>query len=32
VDTIVPRTELRATLASLLRLHGAVPVAQPVAT
>jgi len=32
VDTIVPRTELRATLASLLRLHGAVPAALPVAT
>jgi acetyl-CoA carboxylase carboxyl transferase subunit beta len=32
VDTIVPRTELRATLASLLRLHGAVPAPQPVTT
>ena len=32
VDTIVPRTELRATLASLLRLHGTVPAALPVAT
>jgi hypothetical protein len=28
----VPRTELRATLASLLRLHGAVPAPQPVTT
>jgi acetyl-CoA carboxylase carboxyl transferase subunit beta len=32
VDAIVPRTELRATLSSLLRLHGAVPAPRPVAS
>jgi acetyl-CoA carboxylase carboxyl transferase subunit beta len=31
VDAIVPRTELRSTLATLLKLHGAVRRGEPVA-